>query len=128
MNVSGRNGRPRPTRLNTFEILRLILEAIDHGQIPAGPTGTPSFRTIWSDMSGPIERGRWAYAWNFIRDEEMIFIDNNDTTVPAWRLTLDGRILLRELRLGAFSSLAPLGHAGRHDLRSPGADNRFMPS
>lgn len=125
MSASGRNGRSRHNRLNTFEILCLILEGVDHGLVPAGPTDAPSFRTIWTEMNGPIERGRWAYAWSFILDEEMVVIDLRAKSARSWRLTGEGKILLRELRLGAFSSLRTISDDREWQVSKSQSSRRF---
>lgn len=115
MKGSGRIGRPRHNRLNTFEILFIILDAVDRSQIPAGRSSTTSFRKIWAELDGQIERERWARAWEFVRDEEMVATERSSAPAPTWRLTREGRILLRELRSGEFSSVAaPEGRKPRN--------------
>ena len=119
MSASSSGSRSGRGRLNTFEILCLILEAVDRGLVPAGATGVPSFRRIWAGLTSPIERGRWEYAWDFVRDEEIVEIEAGNRP-QRWRLSKEGRILLRELRLGAFSSLKNIRHPGDPGRRSSG--------
>ena len=117
MKASSANRTTRHERLNTFEILCLILEAVDRGMVQVGPAGTPSFRRIWAQLSSPVDRGRWIYAWKFILDEEMVVIRPGNGIESAWRLTREGRILLRELRSGVFSPAPTRGR--RNALAGP---------